>query len=51
MPIFKKQDMWIPNKQYYSTNRQKSVVLHQDKLYVILHILALILWMNLNLPV
>ena len=34
MPIFKKQDMWIPNKQYYSTNRQKSVVLHQDKLYV-----------------
>lgn len=34
MPIFKKQDMWIPNKQYYSTNRQKSVVLYQDKLYV-----------------
>lgn len=34
MPIFKKQDMWMPNTFYYATERYKSVIEYNNQLYV-----------------
>lgn len=34
MPIFKKQDFWIPNNTYYATDRYKSVIMYGNQLYV-----------------
>ena len=34
MPLFKKPDFWFPNNCYYANDRQKSVVMFNNQLYV-----------------
>lgn len=34
MPLFKKPDFWFPNNRYYANDRQKSVVMFNNQLYV-----------------
>lgn len=34
MPLFKKPDFWFPNNHYYANDRQKSVVMFNNQLYV-----------------
>lgn len=34
MPLFKKHDFWFPNNRYYANDRQKSVVMFNNQLYV-----------------